>query len=130
MVRVSRLTSGVCYCCTSAIVALPGGTLVSAWRHVYAGNMRDRAFTVSRDGGRSFAPPARVSEDGWSIHGCPDDGPALAAAPDQRVHIVWPTVIPGAEPMGALFYSVLRDDGTCARRTRIPTLGSPKPSHP
>lgn len=71
-----------------------------------------------------------MSEDGWSIHGCPDDGPALAVAPDQRVHLVWPTVIPGAAPMGALFYSVLRDDGTCARRTRIPTLGSPKPSHP
>ena len=124
------ITPGVCYCCKSALVALPGGTLVSAWRHVYAGNMRDMAFTVSRDGGRTFAAPTRVSGDGWSINGCPDDGPALAAAPDARVHIVWPTVIPGAEPMGALFYSVRREDGSFARRTRIPTLGSPKPSHP
>jgi hypothetical protein len=123
------LTPGVCYCCKSAIVALPGGTLVAAWRHVYAGNMRDMAFTVSRDGGRTFAPPARVSEDRWAINGCPDDGPALAVAPDQRVHIVWPTVIPGDEPVGALFYSA-RADGTFAPRTRIPTLGSPKPSHP
>ena len=124
------VTPGVCYCCKSAIVALPGGTLVSAWRHVYADNMRDMAFTVSRDGGRTFAAPARVSGDGWSINGCPDDGPALAAGADRRVHIVWPTVIPGAEPLGALFYSALRDDGTFAPRTRIPTLGSPKPSHP
>ena len=124
------ITSGVCYCCKSAIVALPGGMLVSAWRHVYAGNMRDMAFTVSRDGGRTFATHTRVSGDGWSINGCPDDGPALAAGADRRVHIVWPTVIPGAEPMGALFYSVRRDDGSFARRTRIPTLGSPKPSHP
>ncbi len=124
------ITPGVCYCCKSALVALPGGTLVSAWRHVYAGNMRDMAFTVSRDAGRTFAAPTRVSGDGWSINGCPDDGPALAAAPDARVHIVWPTVIPGAEPMGALFYSVRSDDGTFAPRTRIPTLGSPKPSHP
>ena len=46
------------------------------------------------------------------------------------MHIVWPTVIPGDEPVGALFYSLLRDDGTFAPRTRIPTLGSPKPSHP
>ena len=124
------VTSGVCYCCKTAIVALPGGTLVSAWRHVYAGNMRDMAFTMSRDGGASFAPPARVSADGWSINGCPDDGPALAAGPDERVHIVWPTVIPGTEPVGALFYSTLGASGTFASRTRIPTLGSPKPSHP
>ena len=124
------VTSGVCYCCKSAIVALPGGTLVSAWRHVYAGNMRDMAFTMSRDGGASFAPPARVSADGWSINGCPDDGPALAAGPDERVHIVWPTVIPGTEPVGALFYSTLGASGTFAPRTCIPTLGSPKPSHP
>ena len=109
------LTPGVCYCCKSAVVALPGGTLVSAWRHVFPGNMRDMAFTVSRDRGRTFAPPARVSADGWAINGCPDDGPALAADPDARVHIVWPTVIPGAEPTGALFYSMWRDDGdVCA----------------
>ncbi|HUU33961.1 MAG TPA: sialidase family protein, partial [Vicinamibacterales bacterium] len=124
------LTPGVCYCCKSAVVALPGGRLVAAWRHVYADNMRDMAFTVSRDGGRTFAAPAPVSQDGWSINGCPDDGPALAAGPDRAVHIVWPTVIPGAEPMGALFYSVLRDEPSFAPRTRIPTLGAPKPSYP
>ncbi|MCC6988025.1 MAG: exo-alpha-sialidase [Acidobacteria bacterium] len=124
------ITPGVCYCCKSAIVALPGGRLVSAWRHVYADNMRDIAFTVSRDGGRTFAAPARVSQDGWSINGCPDDGPALAAGADARVHIVWPTVIPGPEPMGALFYAAMRDDTGFTARTRIPTLGAPKPSHP
>jgi hypothetical protein len=125
-----QLTPGVCYCCKSAVVALPGGMLLSAWRHVYADNMRDIAFATSRDGGRTFAAPARVSADGWSINGCPDDGPALAAGADRRVHIVWPTVIPGDTPIGALFHASLGDDGRFAARTRIPTLGSPKPSHP
>ena len=50
-----ELTPGVCYCCKTAVVALPGGTVVSAWRHVYAGNLRDIAFTESRDGGATFA---------------------------------------------------------------------------
>ena len=54
----------------------------------------------------------------------------MTAGPDQRVHIVWPTVIPGDEPMGAIFHSTLRAEGTFAPRSRIPTLGSPKPSHP
>jgi hypothetical protein len=125
-----QITPGVCYCCKSAVVALPGGLLLSAWRHVYPDNMRDIAFATSRDGGRSFAAPARVSADGWSINGCPDDGPALAAGANRRVHIVWPTVIPGDQPTGALFHASLGDDGRFAARTRIPTLGSPKPSHP
>jgi predicted methyltransferase len=125
-----EITPGVCYCCKTAVVALGGGRLVSAWRHVYAGNLRDIAFTESRDGGATFAPAARVSEDGWAINGCPDDGPALAADPAGGVHIAWPTVIPGDEPQGALFYAPLQASGRFAARVRIPTLGSPKPSHP
>jgi hypothetical protein len=125
-----QLTPGVCYCCKSAAVALPGGRLVAAWRHVYEGNLRDIAFTESRDGGATFAPVARVSEDGWAINGCPDDGPALAAGQDGRVHVAWPTVIPGDTPIGALFYAVKGERGGFAARVRVPTLGSPKPSHP
>jgi hypothetical protein len=45
-------------------------------------------------------------------------------------HIVWPTVIPGDEPVGALFYASTRDGQRFTPRVRIPTLGSPKPMHP
>ena len=41
------VTGGVCYCCKTAIAAGPADTLYLAWRHVYPGNMRDMAFTVS-----------------------------------------------------------------------------------
>ncbi len=57
------LASGVCYCCKTALAAGPDGTLFAAWRHVYPGDFRDIAFAMSRDGGRSFSAPARVSED-------------------------------------------------------------------
>jgi hypothetical protein len=125
-----ELAAGVCYCCKTAIVALPAGRLLSAWRHVYDGNLRDIAFTESRDGGATFSPVARVSEDGWAINGCPDDGPALAAAADGRVHVAWPTVIPGDPPVGAIFYAAKGEAGGFGARVRVPTLGSPKPSHP
>jgi hypothetical protein len=48
------------------------------------------------------------------------------------VHIIWPTVIGSgtAEPQGALFYASTSDGRTFTPRVRIPTLGSPKPSHP
>ena len=41
-----ELFKGVCYCCKTAMVAAPGGVLYAAWRHVFAGNLRDIAFTI------------------------------------------------------------------------------------
>lgn len=125
-----QLTAGVCYCCKTALAAGPGGRLYAAWRHVYPGSFRDMAFTMSRDGGRTFSPPVRVSEDGWSINGCPDDGPALALDARGGVHVIWPTVLDGANPQGAIFYASTRDGRSFTPRVRVPTLGGPKPSHP
>jgi hypothetical protein len=53
----------------------------------------------------------------------------LAVGAGDRVHVVWPTVIPGPEPIGALFYARL-DAAEFSARQRVPTLGAPKPSHP
>ena len=72
--------------CKTALQAGADGSLYAAWRHVYPGNLRDMAFTMSKDGGRSFTS-VRVSEDGWAINGCPDDGPAIAL--DRRGDVLW-----------------------------------------
>ena len=45
------LTGGVCYCCKTALATGADGSMFAAWRHVYPGNIRDIAFTMSRDGG-------------------------------------------------------------------------------
>ena len=82
-----ELFKGVCYCCKTAIAIAPNGDIHSAWRHVFANNMRDIAATVSRDGGKTFAPLLRVHEDKWSINGCPDDGPAIAVDGAGTVHL-------------------------------------------
>lgn len=125
-----EIVKGVCYCCKTALAVTASGKIYGAWRHVYPGNLRDIAFTMSNDAGRTFSSPVRVSEDGWSINGCPDDGPAMAVDQGGVVHLVWPTVIPGDNPEGAIFYASTRDGRTFTARTRVPTLGSPKPSHP
>ena len=127
-----KLTAGTCYCCKTALATGRDDVLYAAWRQVYPGNLRDIAFSVSRDRGKTFSEPARVSEDGWEIHGCPDDGPAMTVDKRGTVHIIWPTVIGSgtAEPQGALFYASTSDGRTFTPRVRIPTLGSPKPSHP
>lgn len=123
------VTGGVCYCCKTAIAAGAGNSLFLAWRHVYPGNMRDIAFTVSRDGGRTFAPPVRVSEDTWQIDGCPDDGPSMAVDRQGTVHVVWPSVVTerGGQ-VKALFHAMTRDGRTFTPRERIPTEG--QANHP
>jgi hypothetical protein len=114
-----ELVKGVCYCCKTAIAAGADGTVFAAWRHVYSGNMRDIAFTTSRDGGRTFSAPARVSHDRWQFNGCPEDGPALSVDGSGTAHLVWPTVVPAPESHKALFYSTTRDGKTFTARTRV-----------
>lgn len=125
-----EVTSGVCYCCKTALAAGPDGALYAAWRHVYPGNLRDIAFAMSPGNGQPFSPPIRVSEDGWEINGCPDDGPAMSVDAAGTVHIVWPTVIEENGPQGALFYASSRRGGPFSPRVRVPTLGGVKPAHP
>ena len=126
------LTGGVCYCCKTAIATDSAGAIYAAWRHVYDGNVRDIAFTKSSDHGRSFAPPLRVSNDNWVLDGCPENGPTMVVDDAKRIHIVWPTLVPGAtrtsEPTLALFYSVSADGKVFTARQRIPTDGVPR--HP
>lgn len=121
------ITGGVCYCCKTALATGPNGALYAAWRHVYPGNFRDMAFTVSRDNGKTFAPPIRVSEDKWMLEGCPDDGPAMTVDGGSRVHIVWPTLLSesGGDPTIALFYASSADGRHFTVRERIPTEGMP-----
>ena len=122
----SRVTGGVCYCCKTAIAAAADGSIYAAWRHVYPGNIRDIAFTVSRDGGRTFATPLRVSEDKWVLEGCPDDGPAMAIDSGGRIHIVWPTLVTeGGTETIALFYAVSIDGEAFTPRARIAAQGIP-----
>jgi hypothetical protein len=126
------VTGGVCYCCKTALVGGAGGSIYAAWRHVYPGNLRDIAFTLSRDGGQTFSPPVRVSEDKWMLEGCPDDGPSIAVDASHRIHIVWPTLIKektatDAEPAEtiALFYAMSPDGVHFTPRDRVPTEGIP-----
>jgi hypothetical protein len=126
------LTGGVCYCCKTAIATDSDGAIYAAWRHVYDGNVRDIAFTKSSDNGRSFAQPMRVSDDNWVLDGCPENGPSMVVDEAKRIHIVWPTLVPGAtrtsEPTLALFYATSLDGKRFTARQRIPTEGVPR--HP
>ena len=122
-----ELFKGVCYCCKTALAIGPKNEIYAAWRHVFPGNLRDMGFTMSRDGGKTFSSLVRVAEDGWSINGCPDDGPAMAVDRSGVVHLVWPTV---KNEAGVILYAASKDGASFSVPVRVPTLGGPKPSHP
>ena len=92
--------------------------------------MRDIAFATSTDGGRTFAPFVRVSDDKWELNGCPEDGPTLAVDSAGLIHIAWATVVNEGEPQKALFYATSRDGKTFSPRARIPVAAAATPGHP
>jgi len=121
------VATDVCFCCKTAVATAPGGTVYVAWRHIYPTNLRDIAVARSSDGGKTFSAPVRVSEDGWQIAGCPDDGPALAVDESGTLHLVWPTMVGGADraAVKGIFYSSSTDGGrTFAPRQRIDEEGT------
>ncbi len=126
----ARLATNVCGCCKTAILSRADGSVYVAFRNIYRGDLRDISLSVSRDGGRTFAAPVRISEDHWSLDGCPDDGPTMQADAAGTVHIVWPTLVQGREPAIGLFHVSTRDGVTFTARQAIPTAGTPKPAHP
>jgi hypothetical protein len=121
------LTGGVCYCCKTAVAPFSSNNVALAWRHVYAGNFRDIAFTLSRDGGRTFASPIRVSEDQWQLEGCPDDGPAMGVDAAGTIHLAWPTLVSdtGKEATTGIFYARSSDGRRFTARRKVPTEGTP-----
>jgi hypothetical protein len=114
----TRIATDVCFCCKTAVATAPDGSVYVAWRHIYKPNFRDIAVARSKDGGRTFEAPVRVSEDGWAIDGCPDDGPSIAVDGGGVLHVAWPTRV--SEQGKGIFYSRSTDDGrTFAPRARV-----------
>jgi hypothetical protein len=122
------IATNVCFCCKTAIVTA-GDRVYAAWRHIYPGSLRDIAFARSTDNGQTFGEPIRVSEDGWKIEACPDDGPALAADGHGGVHITWPALVSGDTPRKGIFYSSFKDEQSFTPRVRLDS-GEGDAAHP
>jgi peroxiredoxin len=95
VVRGDELSDGelldarVCNCCGTSAVTTRRGPLL-AYRDRRDGEIRDIALLGRA--GRGWSKPRLVHADGWSVPGCPVNGPALAADGD-RLAVAWYTYV-------------------------------------
>jgi|KBSSwiStaDraftv2_1062776.scaffolds.fasta_scaffold09350_2 hypothetical protein len=85
-----RVALSACPCCRPGIAFGPKNQVIIAWRKVFDGDIRDLVVSISNDGGQTFVPEVRVSDDGWHLNACPDSGPSLAVK-DNRIYVAWLT---------------------------------------
>jgi len=129
--REAVLDARVCDCCqTSAALTEEGPVVV--YRDRSDREMRDVSVVRLRDG--RWTEPRPVSSDNWEMHGCPVNGPAVAAA-GSRVAVAWftaandmprvklafssdagasfgtPVIVDDGNPLGRL-ETLLLDDGS------------------
>ena len=87
----AKLNGDTCVCCRVAVRGGPGDTVAVLWRKVFSGDIRDMVLGLSRDGGKSFAAPVRVADDGWKITACPHRGGQVAQDGQGKVYAAWYT---------------------------------------
>jgi len=95
----------VCDCCQTAVAATPAGVVV-AYRDRSSDEIRDisRVIVPVESGAAAPPTPAPLGRDGWTIAGCPVNGPAIAAS-EARVVAAWFTGAQDAKRVFAAFSS-------------------------
>lgn len=83
-----ELDRRTCECCQTAMTMTPMGAVV-AYRDRSPKEVRDIALVRQTPAG--WTPPAIVHADGWTVPGCPVNGPQLASH-GPRVALAWFTV--------------------------------------
>lgn len=77
----------VCECCRPNI-AINGRHVAVMFRN-WLGGARDMYLTTSADGGRTFAPAAKLGEGTWKLDACPMDGGNVAVDSRGVATTVW-----------------------------------------
>ncbi|HTF30199.1 MAG TPA: sialidase family protein, partial [Flavitalea sp.] len=66
-----------CQCCRTDLFVDNKGFIHTLYRGIIQDSIRDMVHSVSKDGGKAFAKPVRISDDNWVINGCPHTGPSM-----------------------------------------------------
>ncbi len=95
----AQIDGRTCECCGTSAVRGGEGALV-AYRDRSPDEVRD--ISIARFDGQQWSEPTRLHADGWTIEGCPVNGPALAAR-GERIVTAWFTAADGIPRVRAAF---------------------------
>ena len=102
---------GLCECCKLGVTFANGGkTVYLVDRQVDDKQIRNHLLRKSIDGGKTFAAPVVISDDGWQVPSCPHSGPSIGRDTQGRLHVTWFT-LGCSEKEAGIYYSVSHDDG-------------------
>lgn len=113
------LSEPCCQCCRTKIYVDKNGRVHALFRGIQD-SVRDMVHIVSVDGGKTFSPIQKISNDNWVIKGCPHTGPAMTEN-NHGIHFAWFT---GGKNAGC-FYTKSTDNGkTFVMHDSVSALGS------
>jgi hypothetical protein len=112
-----RIATNACPCCRTTISVGPDNRVYLSWRQVLPGDFRHIAVAHSEHAGEELSRPVIVSDDRWSIGGCPVSGAALSAGADGMLGVLWYTA-GDAGPEG-LYWSQSQDGGLTFEPRRL-----------
>lgn len=84
-----QVATNACPCCKTALAVASDGRVYLSWRQVLPGDFRHITVSSSADQGKTFSPGVVVSDDRWSLKGCPVSGASLFAGADGSLRVVW-----------------------------------------
>jgi len=106
-----QVGEGLCECCKLGITFADGGkTVYMVDREVDDNKIRNHVLRKSGDGGKTFAAPVEISNDGWQVPNCPHSGPSIGRDSRGQLHVSWFTQ-GRSESEAGIYYSVSKDGG-------------------
>jgi len=122
-----QVGEGLCECCKLGIAFADNGkTVYMVDREVDDNKVRNHVLRKSGDGGKTFAAPVEISNDGWQVPSCPHSGPSIGRDKRGYLHVSWFTQ-GRSESEAGIYYSVSKDGGkTFAPRTMIHANTAPE----
>ncbi|HEX6439426.1 MAG TPA: sialidase family protein, partial [Candidatus Binatia bacterium] len=110
---------GLCECCKLGLAFADGGkTVYIVDRQVDDNQIRNHVVRKSIDGGKTFAAPVLISNDGWQVPSCPHSGPSIGRDSRGKLHVTWFT-LGRSEKEAGIYYSLSSDGGNTFAPRRL-----------
>ncbi|MBL8062979.1 MAG: hypothetical protein JNK32_08180 [Anaerolineales bacterium] len=114
--EIQTIDSGACECCQPKL-KMNDGTLFIAYRGLEkqadGNDIRDILLSISNDGGDTFSPFTRISDEHWFLNACPIAGPSMVIF-ENDIYVAWMDgrqAEPNQPYNGSIWFSVSQDDG-------------------